>query len=111
MMTIASKTALSYTHAPSATGNQPCQSGGNTGMAVFDMPLAELQRYQGRNPRPPDLDEFWDNALQEMGGLDPRVELQPHPFAASFAECFDLFYRGVGGPRTHAKNRRPPRKP
>jgi cephalosporin-C deacetylase len=76
-------------------------------MAVFDLPLLELERYQGRNPRPPDLDEFWENALQEMREVDPRVELQPYRFAASFAQCFDLFFRGVDGARIHAKYLRP----
>ncbi len=71
------------------------------------MPLEELRRYQGLNPRPADIDEYWDRALQEMHALDPRVELRPHRFNAPFAECFDLYFTGVGNARVHAKYLRP----
>ena len=35
-------------------------------MPVFEMSLAQLQEYQGRNPRPADVEEYWDKALVEM---------------------------------------------
>jgi cephalosporin-C deacetylase len=71
------------------------------------MPLAELERYQGRNPRPHDFDEFWDASLAEMRRVDPQIELTPHPLKADFAECFDLHFTGVGGARIYAKYLRP----
>ena len=80
-------------------------------MPLVDMPLEQLLTYQGRNPRPADFDEFWDGALAEMRALDPQVELVPHPLKASFAECFDLYFTGVGGARVHAKFLRPKNAP
>ena len=39
------------------------------------------------------------------------VELVPHSLKASFAECFDLYFTGVGGARVHAKLLRPKSAP
>jgi len=79
-------------------------------MPLVDMPLEKLLEYQGRNPRPEDFDGYWDAALKEMRAVDPKVELVPHPLKTSFAECFDLFFTGVGGSRIHAKYLRPKQK-
>ena len=76
-------------------------------MPVFEMPLAELHAYKGRSPKPADFDQFWSRALTELDGTDPQVELKPAEFKASFAECFDLYFNGVGGARIHAKYLRP----
>jgi len=77
-------------------------------MPLIDKPLPELHQYQGRNPRPADFDAFWDESLTTMRALDAAVELRPAPFqAAKIAECFDLFFTGVGGSRIHAKYLRP----
>jgi len=79
-------------------------------MAIFEMSLPELKRYEGRTPRPADFDAYWKRALDELAAVDPAVELIPTNFkAASFAECFDLYFRGVGGARIHAKYVRPAR--
>jgi len=80
-------------------------------MPVFEMPLEQLEIYEGRNPRPVDFDSYWERALAEMRALDPRVELAPASFQAPFAECFDLFFTGVGGARIHAKYLRPKNRP
>lgn len=76
-------------------------------MPLVDMPLERLQTYEGRNPRPDDFDDYWETALAEMRALDPRVELVPRETGARFAECFDLYFTGVGGARVHAKYLRP----
>jgi cephalosporin-C deacetylase len=76
-------------------------------MPIVDMSLEELWKYQGRNPKPADFEQYWDSALAEMKALDPKIELRPHPLTASFAECFDLYWTGVGGARVHAKYVRP----
>lgn len=73
----------------------------------FDMPLEQLKTYQGINPRPDDFDRFWEQSLAEMQGLDPELELRPADFQTSFAECFNLYFTGVGGARVHAKLLRP----
>jgi cephalosporin-C deacetylase len=76
-------------------------------MPILDMPLAKLKEYKGINPRPKDFDAFWDRALAEMRATDPRVELKPYQLSAGFAECFDLYFTGVGGARVHAQFLRP----
>jgi cephalosporin-C deacetylase len=80
-------------------------------MPLVDMPLEQLVEYRGRNPRPADMEEYWDSALAEMAAVDPNVELVPHPLKSSFAECFHLYFTGVGGARVHAKYLRPKRSP
>ena len=54
---------------------------------LFDMPLEELERYQGANPRPDDFDAYWDAALAEMKALDPQVELEPAEFQSAIADA------------------------
>jgi len=76
-------------------------------MPLVDMPLEQLLTYQGRNPCPADIDVYWDRSLAEMRAVDPQVELVPHHLNAPFAECFDLYFTGVGGARVHAKYLRP----
>jgi cephalosporin-C deacetylase len=74
---------------------------------MFDMPLRKLRTYKGTNPKPADFDRFWDRGLKEMRALDPQVELKRADFQVPSAECFDLFFTGVGGARVHAKLLRP----
>jgi cephalosporin-C deacetylase len=74
---------------------------------VFEMPMDQLARYRGRNPRPADFDSFWTDALAELDRVDPAVVLEPSGFAPGFADCFDLWFTGVGGARVHAKFWRP----
>ncbi len=70
---------------------------------MFDMPLEQLKKYQGRNPRPDDFDEFWDAGLAEMKAIDPQVKMVRSDFQTPYAECFDMYFTGVGGARIHAK--------
>lgn len=76
-------------------------------MPLVDLPLAELERYSGRNPRPDDFDAYWERALAELHATPRNVELRRAEFQTPFAECFDLFFTGVGGARIHAKYLRP----
>jgi len=78
---------------------------------TFDFPFEELESYQGRNPRPPDFEAFWEKGLAEMRGTDPQVELIPAEFQALNVECFHLYFTGVGGARVHAKLLRPAKSP
>lgn len=77
-------------------------------MPTFEKPLAELWNYQGQNPRPADFDAYWNSSLAELAETDPKVELRPSTAISSkMAECFDLWFTGVGGARVHAKYLRP----
>ena len=74
---------------------------------TFDFSLEKLKTYQGINPKPADFDVFWDQGLVEMRAMDDEVELIPADFQAAGAECFDLYFTGMGGARVHAKFLRP----
>src|SRR4051812_15110274 len=77
-------------------------------MPLIDLPLAELQRYPGRNPRPADFDAYWAAALRELDATDPQPQLRPNStVVARDIECFDLWFTGVGGARIYAKYLRP----
>ncbi|MEZ5275971.1 MAG: acetylxylan esterase [Opitutaceae bacterium] len=76
-------------------------------MPLIDKPLPELKTYLGRNPRPADFDDYWERALAELDATDPEMELRPSDFQVPGAECFHLFFNGVGGARIHAKYLRP----
>jgi cephalosporin-C deacetylase len=71
------------------------------------MPFAELETYQGTNPRPADHEAFWQRSLAEMEAVEPGLELIPADFQPSFAQCFHLYFTGVGGARVHAQLLRP----
>jgi cephalosporin-C deacetylase len=53
------------------------------------------------------MDAFWDAGLREMRAVNSKVDLVPSRFKTSFADCFDLYFTGVGGSRVHAKYLRP----
>ena len=74
---------------------------------LHDLPLEELPRYRGINPRPPDHDEYWQRALAEQRHTDPAPELVPADFRADIADCFHLCFTGTRGARVHAKLLRP----
>jgi cephalosporin-C deacetylase len=77
-------------------------------MPLLDLSLPELQRYQGRNPRPADFDAYWTAALRELDATPPAPELRPSPvLQARHVEAFDLWFTGVGGARVYAKYLRP----
>jgi cephalosporin-C deacetylase len=77
-------------------------------MPLIDKPLNELRDYAGRNPRPADFDAYWDEALRELAATDPDPLLVPSTrLAVRSAECFDLWFTGVGGARVYAQYLRP----
>lgn len=77
-------------------------------MPQIDKPLPELFEYRGRNPRPDDFDAYWDAGLAELDTTDPRPEIVPNALLTTQnVECFDLWFRGVGGARIYAKYLRP----
>lgn len=74
---------------------------------LADMQIGELLKYQGRSPKPADFDAFWDRSLTELDALDFQCEWVPAAFQTPEAECFDLYFTGMGGARIHAKFARP----
>lgn len=73
----------------------------------FDFSHEKLKEYRGINPKPTDFETYWDTALAAMRAMDDEVELIPAAFQAEGAECFDLYFTGMGGARVHAKYLRP----
>lgn len=74
---------------------------------TFDFPFEQLINYTGINPKPADFDAFWDSGLEEMGHLDPDIQLVPADFKTSFCDCYDLYFTGIGNARIHAKLLKP----
>jgi cephalosporin-C deacetylase len=74
---------------------------------MIDMPLEDLLLYSGNNKRPDDYDDYWTRALEEMNAVDPQVELRKSKFQAPHAECYDLYFTGVGNARIYAKYIKP----
>jgi cephalosporin-C deacetylase len=67
------------------------------------MPLEELERYEGRNPRPDDFDDYWTRALAELDQTPANPAVEPARFEAGFADAFDLRFAGVQGADVYAK--------
>jgi cephalosporin-C deacetylase len=76
-------------------------------MPQVDLPLEELYKYQGVNPRPADFDQFWDRGLAEMRAVKPDVKLENAEFKSSAADCFHMTFTGVRGARIYAKLLKP----
>ena len=76
-------------------------------MPLIDLPLTELRRYTGRNPRPADFEAYWERALAELASIDPQVKLTPADISLPGIECFDLHFTSAGGARIYAKYARP----
>ncbi|MDR0910963.1 MAG: acetylxylan esterase [Spirochaetaceae bacterium] len=74
---------------------------------LLDLPIPELFKWQGINPRPQDHDAYWERALAEMNSLDAQAEFIPASFKTDYAECYDLYFTGVRNARIHAKFAKP----
>lgn len=75
--------------------------------SIDTLSFAEMQQYQGTNPRPDNFDAYWGAALAELDGVDPDIELISAEFQSPFARCEHLYFTGTGGARIHAKLLRP----
>ncbi len=76
-------------------------------MPILDMPIEELLKYQGRNPRPADFDEFWDKSLEEMRAIDPKADFKPFPWSCKIADAYELTFTSTKGARIYAKFLKP----
>ncbi len=76
-------------------------------MPVVDMSLEQLRTYRGISPKPADFDAYWAEAMAEMHAVDAKAEVIPAGFKTPFADCFELYFTGVGGARIHGRMVRP----
>jgi cephalosporin-C deacetylase len=74
---------------------------------LFDMPYEDLLLYEGTNPRPDDFDIFWNRNIAIMRSIDHHIELVPAEFQSDYAECYHMYFTGVGGARIYAKLLKP----
>lgn len=72
-----------------------------------DMNLSQLKEYNGSSPKPGDFEQFWERALRDLDAQPLDYELEPAEFVSELAECFHLYFTGVGGARIHCKYVRP----
>ncbi|MDD3334002.1 MAG: acetylxylan esterase [Eubacteriales bacterium] len=79
-------------------------------MPILDMPLEKLQKYCGRNECPADIDRYWDEAVAEMEALGTAYTLEKADFQVPGAECYHLYFVGVGGARIHSIFLRPEKR-
>ncbi len=73
----------------------------------IDMPIEKLREYKGTNPCPKDFDEYWKTALEEMNGLDPRVEIKKSEFQVPNSVCYDMRFTGTRGGSVYVKLLKP----
>ena len=76
-------------------------------MPILDMPLSQLKTFQGVNPRPDDIDAFWDRSIAEMEALGTGYALEKASFQVPGTECWHLTFTGVKGAKIHCKFVRP----
>ena len=76
-------------------------------MPILDMPLEKLKTYQGVNPCPKDIDEFWDRSIAEMEALGTGYELEEAGLQIPGTKCYHLTFTGVKGAKIHCKFVRP----
>ena len=72
-------------------------------MPQIDFSLKDLQSYTGINPLPDDFDAYWNDALNELDELGISYEKEKAEFSAPKINCFNLYFKGVGNARVHAK--------
>ncbi|CAH1202696.1 Cephalosporin-C deacetylase [Paenibacillus plantiphilus] len=65
--------------------------------------VEDLLKYRGSSPKPDDFDAYWARALNELDDQPLAYELVVAQFQTPLAECYHLYFTGVGGARVHAK--------
>ena len=76
-------------------------------MPIVDMSVEKLYAFQGCNPCPADIEEYWDRAVAQMEALGTGCELIEADFHAPNVECFEMYFTGVGGAKIHCRYARP----
>ena len=66
-------------------------------MALYDLPLPELERYLPDLDEPADLDEFWAATLAETRAFDLDVRREPVDTHLRLLDVEDVTFAGFGG--------------
>ena len=59
--------------------------------------MDKLLKLRGDSPCPADFSRYWENVLKEFNSTNLQYTLISGPIQPPFAECFDLWFTGVGG--------------
>jgi cephalosporin-C deacetylase len=70
-----------------------------TFVALFDLPLAELQAYRPDRDEPADFDAFWAGTLADARSRPLDLVLEPIDAGLRSFETFDVTFTGYGGAR------------
>lgn len=66
-------------------------------MALYDLPLTQLETYRPDVPEPEDFDEFWARTLAEARTVELDLRLEPVDTGLTLVETFDVTFPGFGG--------------
>ncbi|MGJ6979829.1 acetylxylan esterase [Aestuariimicrobium soli] len=66
-------------------------------MALFDLPLDQLETYRPEVPEPADFDEFWQRTIAEARSHDLNARLEPIDARATLHDTWDVTFAGFGG--------------
>lgn len=72
-------------------------------MPMIDMPLEQLKKYKGTNPKPQGFDAYWDKQIEMIENTQFPWILKDHSYAAPHLDCKELFYKGIDGADIYAK--------
>ena len=66
-------------------------------MAIFDLPLPELERYLPELDEPADLDDFWSSTLAAARSFDLGLQATPVDAGLALVDVDDVTFSGFGG--------------
>ncbi|MFG1810068.1 acetylxylan esterase [Streptomyces sp. NPDC049040] len=66
-------------------------------MALFDLPLGELERYAPEVPEPEDFDAFWDGTLKQADTAAVLIDVAPVDTGLSLVDTWDVTFAGFDG--------------
>ncbi|SHM34981.1 acetylxylan esterase [Actinacidiphila paucisporea] len=66
-------------------------------MALFDLPLGELERYAPAVPEPDDFDAFWAATLKQADAAPVLVDVAPVDAGLSLVDTWDVTFAGYDG--------------
>ena len=66
-------------------------------MALFDLPLDELEVHRPARSEPADFDAFWQATLSEARAHPLEASFEPVDYGLTTVDTFDVSFRGHGG--------------
>ena len=79
-------------------------------MALFDLPLDQLERYRSDVPEPADFDAFWASSVADARRHDVLVDVVPVATGLTLVETWDVTFAGFDGHPVRAWYTRPARR-